>query len=142
MPSSSPFWCSFMTKENLEKKKTRMLMATVYLKSKTGQSLIDEGPITKISRYLPTEEVRKEAKEELEKRGFKIEGEGVTLSISGPVELFERTCNTSITKVEVPRGTGSPEKVAVYKSAQKVMRIEGLEDLIEGLVIAGKAVQF
>ncbi len=142
MPSSSPFWCRFMTKENLEKKQTRVLMATVYLKSKTGQSLIDERPITKVSPYLPTEKVRKKAKEELEKRGFRIEGEGVTLSVSGPVELFERTCNTTITQEEVPRGPGSPEKVTVYKSSQKVMKIKGLEDLIEGIVIAGKAVLF
>lgn len=130
-------------KNNLEKPEIKMVMATVILKSMTGRSfLTDNVPVVNAKPYLPLKEVLEKAKQELKKRGFGIESEGVTLSISGPLELFEKTFKVQIWQEEEPRQPGSPDKVTVYRSSQKVMRIEGLEDVIEGVVLAGRAILF
>lgn len=74
--------------------KPKILMATVYIKSQSGRSLLREGKATPVDPrpYLPSSETIDKAVAKLQQLGFKIEAKGVTLSISGPPELFEQTC--------------------------------------------------
>ena len=104
------------------------MMATVYLKSRTGRSLLPEGRAAPVDPkpYWPAPETVERAIGELRRRGFTIEGQGATLSISGPQELFEQACGVKITRAA---DTG-------WRSSEPVMHIPGLEDLIDGIVPA------
>ncbi len=107
-------------------------MATVYLKSHTGRSLLRERAPADPGPFLPGPETLEKAAREFQRLGFTIEGRGATLSISGPAELFEQTCGVQIT--ETP-GEG-------WKSSQPVMHIAGLEDLVDGIVVAVRGIPF
>jgi len=76
---------------------------------------------------------------ELERLGFKIEARGVTLSVSGPPELFEQMCGVKISleerTVQEPRDV-KPRTQLVFKSSQPVMHIQQLNDVIDGIVIS------
>lgn len=103
-------------------------MATVYLRSRTGRSLLEKGSAAPVdpTPYLPAPETAARAAGELRKRGFTIEGEGATLSISGARELFERECGVTITEA----ADGS------WSASERVMHIADLEEFIEGIVPA------
>ena len=107
---------------------------------KAGQRALTDPP-----PYLPAPETVEKAVAELERLGFNIEGQGVTLSISGPIELLEEVCNTRITaeKVEdeLAREVG-PGIRHIYRSSEPIMQISGLEDIIEGVVLAAPGVPF
>jgi hypothetical protein len=81
----------------------------------------------------------------LQRLGFKIEAQGVTLSISGPPELFEQTCGVKISLEErMARypGKGEPRKQLLYKSSQSVMHIRTLDDIVEGIVLSVPGIPF
>jgi hypothetical protein len=134
-------------KEEPEQHRPEILMATVYLKSKTGRSLLQERKpmLADPAPYLPSSETIQKAITELQQRGFTIEAQGVTLSISGPPELFEAVCSVKVsfdeTKVQEP-GQIRPQTRLVYRSSQLVMKIHGLEDIIEGIIFAIPGVPF
>ncbi len=68
-------------------------MATVYMRSATGNSLVTGKPTAAtIQSFQPTPETVQHTKQALADLGFVIESEGVTLSISGPRSLFEKHC--------------------------------------------------
>jgi len=122
-------------------------MATVYLKSKTGRSpLLESRAIpSDIAPYLAAPETFQRAAAELGKFGFTIEAQGVTLSISGSRELFEQTFGVRIFSEEkafLEPGKPHHETIMVYRSSQTVMKIPGLEDVIEGVVLSSPAVLF
>ena len=126
---------------------TKILMATVYVKSRSGRSLLREKKSAPVdpSPYLPAPETIEEAVVALQGLGFSIEARGATLSISGPPELFERTCGVRISFEE--RKVPSPRKAAgqgqgVAKSSQPVMHIQQLEEVIDGIVFAIPGVLF
>ena len=78
------------------------LMATVYVKSQSGRSLLREGdaPPMDPGAYRPSPEAMERVMSGLEQLGFRIEAKGVTLSISGPPELFEQACGVSLSREE------------------------------------------
>jgi hypothetical protein len=122
-------------------------MATVYLKSKSGRSLLQEGKSAPMDPkpYLPSADIAKKAISALKQLGFKIEAQGVTLSISGPPDLFEKTCRIKISLKE--RTVHHPMKPKpltqfVFTSSQPVMHPQQLDDIIEGIVIAVPGAQF
>lgn len=127
--------------------KSQPILGTVYIPSKTGHSLMDAGQkaLTDPSPYMPEQETVKKAIVELEQLGFTIEGQGVTLSISGPIELFEKVCHTQIAveKVsdELAHEVGSQIQY-LYRSSEPVMHIPELNDLIEGIVLTAPGVPF
>lgn len=119
----------------------KILMATVYLKSHSGRSLLREckaAPID-LKPYLPSSETIDQAVAELQQLGFKIEARGVTLSISGPPELFEQTCGVKISleekTIHEPR-EAKPKTQLIFKSSQPVMHIQKLHDIIDGIVVS------
>jgi len=127
--------------------KPKILMATVYLKSQSGRSFLHEGKTAPIDPrpYLPSSETIKKAISELQRIGFKIEAQGVTLSISGPPDLFEQTCGVKISPEERmvhEPGKTKPTRQLLYKSSQPVMHIHDLDDIIEGIVLAIPGVPF
>ena len=82
---------------------------------------------------------------ELERLGFTIEGRGVTLSISGRPELFEKHCGTKVWLEEIEYqqpGQVQPETIITYRSAESEMHIKGLEQIIEGIVLTAPGVPF
>ncbi len=95
--------------------------------------------------YLADPETVQEAVTELRQRGFTIEAQGVTLSISGPSELFERVCGVEIlfekTMEQEPGQAQSRTRLA-YRSSRPVMQIKGLEGIIEGIVFTTQGVPF
>ncbi len=119
----------------------KILMATVYLKSQSGRSLLREGKVSPIDPrpYLPSSETINNAVVELQRLGFKIEAQGVTLSISGPPELFEQTCGVQISleerTIHEPR-EAKPKTQLVFRSSQPIMHIQKLQDIIDGIVIS------
>lgn len=121
--------------------KPKILMATVYIKSQSGRSLLREGKATPVDPrpYLPSSETIDKAVAKLQQLGFKIEAKGVTLSISGPPELFEQTCGVRISLedrlVQEP-GESKPRTQLVFRSSQPVMHIQQLEDVVDGIVIS------
>jgi len=125
----------------------KIVMATVFLKSKTGHSLLDEiGNVPgEPEQYMATEETFRKAISELKQRGFTIEAQGVTLSISGLPEQFEQSCDIKITyeeiKISESRET-QPRTQLVYRASKPVMQIQGLEDIIKGIVLATPGVPF
>ena len=118
-----------------------VVMATVYLRSISGRSLLDADPksLTDPRVYRPDEDTVERAAEELQSLGFTIEGRGITMSISGSRHLFEQVTGAAITLEErewpAPGGRET-RKVRVPCSDQHVMQIEGLETDIEGIVLA------
>ena len=134
-------------KEEPEQHIPGVLMATVYLKSKTGRSLLQERKAipTDPAPYLPSPETIQKAMTELQQRGFTIEAQGVTLSISGPPELFEAVCNVKVSFEETmvqEIGQTRPRTRLVHRNSQLVMKIQGLEDIIEGIIFAIPGVPF
>lgn len=126
-------------KEQQQHPKT--IMATVYLKSHSGRTLLDpSNPVTgNSSLYQATPETIQRAIVELQQRGFTIEAQGITLSISVSAELFERVFGVSI-QTKSHQELGQPAGLLIYRSTKPVMQIHGLEDLIEGVVLAVPAV--
>jgi|WetSurMetagenome_2_1015567.scaffolds.fasta_scaffold00682_5 hypothetical protein len=114
-------------------------MATVYLKSQSGRSLLSENNTAPLDPglYLPSPEIAGKAIAALQALGFRIEAQGITLSISGPPELFEKTCGVEISPGEkTVYRHGKTELRKLIKSSQPVMHIQSLESLIEGIVIS------
>ncbi len=108
-------------------------MATVYLRSARGGSLLSaaEKPILDPAPYLPAPGTLARTRAELERLGFRIEAEGAaTLSVSAPAALFERLCGVRISRA------GKDADRRRYESTPAVLRIAGLEDLVDGMVIA------
>ncbi len=115
------------------------VMATVRLRSASGRSLLEaegEGCVDD-EPYRPAEERIARATRELTRRGFRIEATGLTLSISGPRELFERECRAILTRVET-RLEGK-HLVRFWRSSEPVMHIAALDDIIEGITLAAPA---
>jgi hypothetical protein len=97
------------------------MMATVYLRSRSGRSLLRAKKVpADPTPYLPSPGTLDRAVGALERLGFTIEARGATLSISGPPELFSRVCVTSAAGMAIP----------------------GLEDVIEGITPAIPGVPF
>ena len=121
--------------------KPKILMATVYVKSRSGRSILHEGrdALNDHRPYLPSSEIMDKVAAELQQFGFKIEGKGVTLSISGPPELFEQCCGVQISLEEktiyLP-GEEKPGTKFIFKSSQPVMHIQKLHDFIDGIVVS------
>ncbi len=123
------------------KDRPKLLMATVYLKSQTGRSLLQEKPAAPSDPvpYLPSPETIKKAIAELTRLGFTIEAQGATLSVSAPPELFEQVCGVKISfeeTTEYDPQQGRTMKRRVYRSSRPVMQIQGLDDIIEGMTFA------
>ncbi len=115
------------------------VMATVYLRSASGKSLLQigrAGPMD-VGPYRPAEASVARATGELTRRGFTVEAIGLTLSISGPRELFERECGVILTRVESRLEGERP--IRFWQSSRPVMQIAGLEDVIEGITLATPA---
>lgn len=74
-------------------KDSEIRMATVYLHAPSGRSLLTEHPTAaEITAFLPSLETLTHVKKTLANLGFSIEATGVSLSISGPVNLFKKHC--------------------------------------------------
>ena len=116
------------------------VMATVCLRSASGRSLLEakSTEIMDAEPYRPAEGSIARATGELTRRGFKVEAVGLTISISGPRELFERECGVTLTRVETP--LGGKRLVRSWRSSEPVMHIPALDDVIEGITLAVPAV--
>ncbi len=122
-------------------------MATVFLRSQSGSSLLEESDVAPkaAESYRPLPETIRKAVAGLNKLGFKVEAEGVTLSISGTPELFEMRCGVKIFFEEKPRtvsGKAGAEKQFTCRSSQSVMHIRELDDVIDGIVLATPGIPF
>jgi hypothetical protein len=127
--------------------KPKIVMATVYLKSASGRSLLREGKAAPVGAqpYLSSSETMHQTADELQRLGFKIESRGVTLSISGPPELFEQTCGVHLSIEEIPVHEQRQVKLksrSFFKSSQLVMHIQHLRDVIDGIVISHPGIPF
>ncbi len=116
------------------------VMATVYLRSAGGLSLLEaqSTALMDVEPYRPAEGSIARATGELKRRGFRVEAAGLTLSISGPRELFERECSVTLTRVET-RLEGK-RLVRFWRSSEPVMHIPALDNVIEGITLAVPAV--
>jgi len=117
------------------------LMATVYVKSESGRSLLREGATAPMDpgAYRPSPAAMEKVVSALEQLGFRIEAKGVTLSISGPPELFKEACAVSLSREEKPvsEPLGAKNRtMRIFRSSQAVMHIPELDDLIEGIVLS------
>lgn len=134
------------TSEDKNQSSQMKLMATVYLRSMSGRSLLQEGIAgTDPTPFISSPETIQRAISELKKCGFTIEAKGVTLSISGSPELFEKIFDVKISIEEIKRkGPGQihPRSWFIYHSSKPVMKIQELEDFIEGIVLAKPGVPF
>lgn len=122
-------------------------MATAYLKSRTGRSLLGEGKAAPMdpTPYLPSPETIERAATELQRLGFNIEAQGVTLSISGAPELFEQACGVKMRTEETNVDESKkhmPQTKSFYKSSQEPMHIREIDDVVEGIVISTPGVPF
>jgi hypothetical protein len=127
--------------------KPKILMATAYLRTRSGRSLLKEKNVVPgdPTPYLPSQETIKKAIVELERLGFTIEAQGVTLSISGPPELFEQAFGVKISYEERSLhepGKARPIRHLLPTSSQPVMHAESLKDTVEGIVLATPGVPF
>jgi len=125
----------------------KILMATVYLKSHSGRSPLREGNAAPIDprSYLPSPETINQAIAELQQLGFKIEAQGVTLSISGPPELFEKTCGVKISleeKIVHEHREAKAKTQFIFKSSQPVMHIQKLHNIIDGITVSIRGIPF
>jgi hypothetical protein len=114
-------------------------MATVYLRSASGRSLLEaeSTALMDVEPYRPAGGSIARATRELTRRGFRVEAVGLTLSISGPRELFERECSVTLTRVESPL---EGKRLAwFWRSSEPVMHIPALDDIIEGIILAAPA---
>jgi len=94
-------------------------MATVYLRSATGKSLLTGKPTAAtIQAFQPAPETIVHVKLALTDMGFTIESEGVTLSISGPLSLFEEHCTVQ----------------SLY--GKELLKIKNLDRYIDGIEFA------
>lgn len=116
------------------------VMATVHLRSASGRSLLEaeSTALMDVEAYRPAEGSIARATRELTRRGFRVETVGLTLSISGPRELFERECSVTLTRAET-RLEGK-DLVRFWRSSEPVMHIPALDDVIEGITLAVPAV--
>ncbi len=129
------------------KDRPKILMATVYLRTRSGRSLLREKNVVPSdpTSYLPSQETVKKATAELERLGFTIEAQGVTLSISGPPGLFEQVFGIKISFEERmlhEPGKAKPIRQLVPKSSQPVMHLQGWDDTIEGIILATPGIPF
>ncbi len=108
------------------------MIARVYLRSKTGRSLLREPVPADPEPYRSTPETLDRAARALERLGFTIEDRDVTLAVSGHPGLFEEASGT---RIRAARGGG-------WVSSQPVMRIPGMDALIEGMVVAVPGVRY
>ena len=134
------------TSEDKKQSSQKKLMATVYLRSMSGRSLLQEG-IAGIDPkpFISSPETIQRVISELKKRGFTIEAKGVTLSISGLPELFEKIFDVKITIEEIKRkdpGQIHPQSLFIYHSSKPVMQLKELEDAIEGIILAKPGIPF
>ena len=118
------------------------VMATVYLRSASGRSLLkaESTALTDVGPYRPADRSVARATSELARRGFRVEGVGLTLSISGPREVFERECGVTLTRIET-RLEGK-RLVPSWRSTEPVLHIPMLDDVIEGITLAIPSVLF
>ena len=116
------------------------VVATVYLRSESGGSLLEaqSTALMDVEPYRPSERSIARATGELTRLGFRVEAVGVTLSISGPRELFERECSVTLTRAET-RLEGK-RQVYSWRSSEPVMHIPALDDVVEGITLAAPAV--
>ncbi len=118
--------------------KQNIIMASVYLKSKSGSSLLKTaGPVQNIEPYIADEETINKAVEILEEKGFKIEAKGITLSISAPQEVFEKTFN-----VEFSYKKAEKDMPGIIICSKQIMNIKGYEHIIEGVKLMTAGVPF
>jgi hypothetical protein len=108
------------------------MLARVYLRSRTGRSLLREPAPADPEPYRSSPETLARAARALERYGFTIEDRDVTLSVSGHPGLFEEASGT---RIRATRGGG-------WVSSQPVMRIPELDHLIEGMVVAVPGVRY
>ncbi|MFX0183062.1 MAG: hypothetical protein ACFE95_08280 [Candidatus Hodarchaeota archaeon] len=122
------------------------VMATVYLKSTTGRSLLEEDKaVIDPKPFLPSPETTQRAIAELKKRGFTIEAQGITLSVSGPPELFKKIFDVKITIEKIKSHDleqTQPQTWLIYRSSKPIMQIAELEDIIEGIVLSTPGIPF
>ena len=134
------------TSEDKKQSSQKKLMATVYLKSTSGRSLLQEGIAgTDPTPFISSPETIQRAISELKKRGFTIEAKGVTLSISGSPELFEKIFDVKISIEEIKRKDPEqihPQSWFIYHSSKPVMQLKELEDAIEGIILAKPGIPF
>lgn len=132
--------------EDKKQSSQKKVMATVYLKSTSGHSLLQEGIAgTDPTPFISSPETIQRAISELKKHGFTIEAKGVTLSISGSPELFEKIFDVKISIEEIKRkdlGQIDPQSWFIYHSSKPVMQLKELEDLIEGIILTKPGVPF
>lgn len=84
------------------KDNTTILFAEVVLLTPTGKSILDKPATTRnLKAMQPNKDALSIARTFFTKEGFSINGEGVTLSISGKKELFEKVFKCSIALKEV-----------------------------------------
>jgi hypothetical protein len=116
------------------------VMATVYLRSASGRSLLEaqSAALMDVEPYQPAKGSMARATGEMTRRGFRVETAGLTLSISGPRDLFEREFGVTLTGVET-RVEGK-RLVRFWRSSEPVMHIPALDDVIEGITLAAPAV--
>ncbi len=112
--------------------KNNIIMANVYLKSKSGHSLLNStNPISNPEPYFASDETISKAIELLQEQGFKIEAKGLTLSISAPQAVFEKAFNVKISYKKAEKNM--PVQITCSKD---IMNIEGYEHIIEGVKLA------
>jgi hypothetical protein len=136
-------------KQPLRIKKSNIIMATVFLRSKTGRSLIKEDKAIHgdITPYIAAPETYEKAISEFKKLGFTIEAQGITLSISGPLKLFEKTFKVKIYLEKLDdqwpnQNRSSAGNRTIYLSSKPLMEIKELEDVVEGVSLAKPGVLF
>jgi len=136
-------------KQPLRIKKSNIIMATVFLRSKTGRSLIKEGKAIQddVTPYLAAPETYEKAINEFKKLGFTIEAKGITLSISGPLKLFEKTFKVKIYLEKLDdqwpsQNRSSAGNRTIYLSSKPLMKIKELEDVVEGVSLTKPGVLF
>ncbi len=130
--------------EDKNQSSQKRIMATVYLRSLSGRSLLQEGIVgTDPKPFISSPQTIQRVISELKKRGFTIEGKGVTLSISGSPELFEKIFKVKISIEEIKRkvpGQIPPQLRFIYHSSKPVMQLKELEDVIEGIILSKSGV--
>ena len=78
-------------------KEDKTLYAQAVLISPTGRSVTDENVTTKnIRSLLPADQTKETVSAYLQKKGFTVNKEGPSLSISGKKSLFEKTFDCSL----------------------------------------------
>ncbi|HYL81777.1 MAG TPA: hypothetical protein VEU07_13245 [Candidatus Acidoferrum sp.] len=112
------------------------VMANVYLRSASGRSLreAESAALMDMEPYRAAGGNIARAINELTRRGFRVESCGLTLSISGPKQLFERQCGVTLAQCDTRVREGGSRRL--WRSSRPVMHIAELDDLIEGITLA------